>query len=226
MLGARLRKILGSRGISINEYAEICELPLETVRNIYYGKTTDPKVSTVLKMANALNMSVNCLMGEYENNPEEKILNYYRTCGNHGKSLILLTAKYEATAAKAERNSSEKHKIPCLLPNGELNKGIAYDNCEIVDIETTIKDAFVSVKITSNDFAPVFCKGDILLLANRFPENGEYAFFYIGDRAFLRKFIEENGQYKLQCIHNIGKEFIMKRVELEYIGTYCGVVRT
>ena len=71
-----------------------------------------------------------------------------------------------------------------------------------------------------------FCKDDIVLLANRFPLNGEYAFFYIGDRAHLRKFVEEDGLYKLQCIHNIGEEFVMKRMELEYIGTYCGVVRT
>lgn len=226
MLGTRLREILGNMDISIGEFAEMCGLPLETVRNIYYGKTSDPKVSTVLQMANALNMSVNNLMGQYCNSPEERILNYYRACGKHGKSLILLTAKYEATAAKAERDADEYHKIPCLLPSGELNKGIIYDSCEIVDIETTVKDAFVAVKVTSNDFAPIFCKDDIVLLANRFPLNGEYAFFYIGDRAHLRKFVEEDGVYKLQCIHNIGEEFVMKRVELEYIGTYCGVVRT
>lgn len=226
MLNIRLREILGNRRLSIGKFAEMCELPVETVRNIYYGKTTDPKVSTVMQMAKALDMSVNCLMGEYIGTPEEEILNYYRACGNHGKSLILLTAKYEATAAAFERNSFKKHRIPCLLPSNNIRNGIVYDSCEIVEIETIDKEAYVAVQIPTNDFAPVFCKDDIILLANRFPVNGQYAVFYIGDKAFIRKYVEEDGLYKLQCIHNMGEELVMKRMELEYIGTCCGIVRT
>lgn len=225
MLSTRLKEILGDRGLSIGRFAEMCDLPVETVRNIYYRKTIDPKVSTVMQMSKALDMSVNCLMGEYGNDPEGELISHYRTCGNHGKSLILLTAKYEATAARAERNSPEKHRIPCLLPSKDMVNGIVYDSCEIVEIETIEKNAFVGIRIPTNDFAPVFCKDDVMLLANRFPSSGQYAVFYIGDRAFIRKYVEENGMYKLQCIHNMGEELVMKRVELEYIGTCCGIVR-
>ena len=64
MLGERLRTMLNERGISVNQFAEMCDLPLETVRNIYYGKSNDPKVSTMLKMAEALGIGVNCLIGK------------------------------------------------------------------------------------------------------------------------------------------------------------------
>ena len=226
MLSKRLKEILGDRGLSIGSFAEMCDLPVETVRNIYYGKTADPKVSTVMQMSKALDMSVNYLMSEYNDCPERELLSYYRSCGNHGRSLILLTAIYEATAARAERNSFEKHRIPCLLPSKDIKNGIVYDSCEIVEIETIEKNAFVAIKIPTNDFAPVFCKDDIMLLANKFPVSGQYAVFYRGDRAFIRKYIEEDGMYKLQCIHNMGEELVMKRMELEYIGTCCGIVRT
>ena len=93
MLGERLREILNDRGISISEFSEMCDLPLETVKNIFYGKTTDPKVSTILQMSNALHMSVNELMGCYSNSKEERaVIRYYRTCGRHGKSIIELVA--------------------------------------------------------------------------------------------------------------------------------------
>lgn len=70
MLSKRLKEILGERGLSIYNFAETCDLPVETVRNIYYGKTTDPKVSTVMQMSKALDMSVNYLMSEYNDCPE------------------------------------------------------------------------------------------------------------------------------------------------------------
>lgn len=120
MLGTRLREILCSKKMTIAEVAEMSDLPLETVRNIYYGKTTDPKISTVLQLSKALDMSVNCLMGQCSHSKEERaILTHYRMCGNHGKSLIGLVAKYEALTAKAERDCVEKHKIPCLITRGD-----------------------------------------------------------------------------------------------------------
>lgn len=227
MLSERLRDLLNSRGISIAEFAEMCDLPLETVKNIYYGKTTDPKVSTLMKMGNVLNLSVNCLMGQCPHPKEEQILlGYYRMCGEHGRSLILLTSKYEAVSAKAEREARGKHKIPCLIANGNMSEGIVYDNCETTEVITTTKEAYVAIKVTTNDLVPVYCKGDIILIKNCFPNNGEYVMFYKSERAYIRKFTEENGRYKLKSIHDIGEDILLKRMdEVEYVGTCVSVIR-
>lgn len=227
MLSERLRNLLNSRGISLAEFAEMCDLPLETVKNIYYGKTTDPKVSTLMKMGNVLDLSVNCLMGQcLHPKDEQMLLGYYRMCGEHGKSLILLTSKYEAVSAKAEREAVGKHKIPCLIANGNMSEGIIYDNCETTEITTTTKEAFVAIKLTTNDLVPAYCKGDIILIKNCFPKEEEYVVFYKGERAYIRKFTEENGKYILKGIHNIGEDILLKRMdEVEYIGTCIGVVR-
>ena len=172
MISNHLKDLLAEKNLSVAEFADMCDLPLETVRNIYYGKTTDPKLSTAMKMATALNISVNTLAGESAINREERaIVNFYRQCGTHGKAVIGLVAKYEATSARAERDSCEKHKVPCLVPHNDISKGIVYDTCETVEYETSVKDAYVGVKITSNDLIPKFCKGDVILFADIFPKN-------------------------------------------------------
>jgi len=227
MLSERLRSVLGERRISIAEFSEMCNLPIETVKNVYYGKTTDPKISTVMQMADALKLSVNCLMGKCAHTKEERaILQNYRSCGHHGKSLIELVAKYEAGAAKAERESKDRHMVPCLVPQGDIRSGIFYDDCEVIEIETATKEAYVGIKMVNNDLVPAYCKGDIILIENRFPRNGERAAFFSGNRAYIRKYVEEDGAYRLKCLHSMGEDMIFKRMDqIEYIGTCIDVIR-
>lgn len=227
MLSERLRSILGERQISIVEFSEMCNLPIETVKNVYYGKTTDPKISTLMQMSDALKISVNCLMGRCSHSIEERaILRNYRECGHHGRSLIELVARYEAKVTKSERESDERHSIPCLVPYGNIYQGIIYDNCEVVEIDTSVKKAYVAIKMVSNALVPVYCKDDIMLFEDRFPDNGEYAAFFNGNKAYIRKYIEENGKYRLKCLHGNGEDMILRRMDqIDYIGTCIGVLR-
>lgn len=228
MLSGRLKTILHERDISLQKFAEMCDLPLETVRNVYYGKTNDPKLSTAVKMADALNLSVNCLLGKCSHSSSERtIIQNYRKCGKHGKSIIELTARYEARAMQSEREGMLKHKIPCILPRGEIRKGIVFDLCETTEIETTVKNAFVAIQMTDNDLAPKYCKGDIILFEDRFPETGEITAFFKANKVVLRKFIEENGQYRLKSLYPQYEDIILKRLDdVDYIGTVIEVVRS
>ena len=228
MLEERLRDILAMKGMSKEELAEVCDLPLETIRNIYYGKTPDPKTSTMLKISKALNLSINCLMGECVHTSEERtLLNLYRQCGKHGKSIILFRAKYEALTAKEERNAKNKHAIPCLLPQGDIRNEIVYDDCNVVDIYTNREEAYLAIKMTNNDLVPSYCKGDILLIENRFPLNNELGVFFKNGRAFIRQYIEDDEWYRLRCLNDHLKDMKFKRMDdIEYVGTCCGVMRS
>lgn len=228
MLEKRLKTLLSGKQLSIDEFAEMCDLPVETVKNVYYGRTADPKISTVMKMAKALNISVNCLMGQCPHTTEEKILlQNFRSCGKHGRSLIALTAKYEALSVKEERESITRHKIPCMIPHGEILKGIDYSECQLIEIETKKPEAYVSIQMTSNELVPLYCKDDIILVENRFPKHKEYGVFYIGGKIFIRRYLEEEKQYRLQCLHSYGNDMIYKRMDqIEYVGTCCGVIKS
>lgn len=228
MFSERMKKEMDIRGWSKEYVAEAADLPLETVRNIYYGKTQDLKLSTAIKIGDVFGLSVNCMVGRCPHTPAERaIIQRYRLCGAHGKSIIELIARYEAGAAKNEREAHGKHKIPCLFPQGDIRKGIVYDLCETNDIETAVADAYIGIQMTSNDLAPVYCKGDILLFEDRFPTNGEMASFFKDGRAYIRKFIEEDGKYRLKCLHNYGEDIVLRRMdEIDYIGTCIGVARS
>jgi len=227
MLRHRFVTLLAEKNWSLEYFSEVSGVPIETAKNLKSGKTTNPRLDTLEKMAEAFDISINCLIGKCPHTPEEKaLLRNYRSCGNHGRSIIQLIAKYEATSAKSDREAKDKHKIPCLVPQGDATKGIVYDACETMEIETSIPEAYVAIKMPGNTFAPQYCKGDIVLFENRFPDNGEIAAFYKTDRAYIRKFIEEEKQYRLKCLHNQGEDIILKRMdEIEYIGTCCGVIR-
>lgn len=223
----RLRTLLLERDISINEFAEMCDLPLETVKNVYYGKTTDPKLSTAVKMADALNMSVNCLLGKCSHtHAERELIANYRNCGKHGKAIIELIARYEAGAIKSDRERKDKHKIPCIVPHGDIHNGIVYETCDTIEIETSNPNAYIGIQMTNNDLSPSFCRNDILLFENRFPANTEISAFFKADRIYIRRYIEEQGQYRLKCLHKFDSDIIIKRMdEVEYLGAIIGVVR-
>lgn len=227
MLCTRVRDIMNSKNMTIQQLADMANLPVETVKNIYYGKTNDPKVSTVLAIANAFHISVNCLMGQCQHTAEErKLLQYYRLCGGHGKSLIALTARHEATVSKNEREHRDKHKIPCLIPSGRINHGFAYTDSEVVEIETVKPNAYVAIKIVSNSYVPAYCKGDILLLEDRYPDHGERAVFVKEGVGYIRKFIEEDGKYILRCVAGHREDIVLKSLDVvECVGTCIGVSR-
>ncbi len=227
ILCKRVNEILIELGWTKEMLAEKSGLPYETIKNICYGRTLDPKVSTVMAISEATGFAMNCLMGKCQHTSQEKaILKNYRSCGIHGKSIIELVAKYEARVAKEEREKLDKHSVPCLIPGGDIYQGILYDDCKTEEVYTTDKDAYVAIKMINNDLTPKYCKGDIILIANRFPRNNEYGVFYKAGRAYIRQYIEEDNQYRLKCLHNYAKDMVFKRMdEIDYIGTCCGVIR-
>lgn len=226
IISKQLKKIFSERNIQLADFSKKSNLPIDTLKNIYYGKTPDPKISTISIIADTLDMSINCLIGQLST-AEETIINNYRSCGPHGRSIIELIARYEASATRSDRDSLDKHRIPCLVPHGDISNGIIYDTCETIEVETSVNEAYSAIMINNNGLAPNFCKGDMLLFENRFPNNGEYAGFFRDKKAYIRKFVEENGQYRLKCLHAQGEDIVLKRMDqIDYIGTIIDVVRT
>lgn len=227
MLGEQLKKIALKRNLSIQQLAEMSEVPVETMKNLYYGRVKDPKVSTVLQISQALDVSVNYLMGDMFISDEERTLvSAYRKCGNHGKSIMQLIGRYESQVAKKEREAFDKHRVPCLVPVGHVYDGAKYSTCDVLEVYTDNKKAYLAVQLVNNCFAPVYCKDDKILLEDRYPRSGERAIFVQGDTVYLRQYIEGEGKYILKCLNGHGKDFEFKRMDtVQCLGTCIGIVR-
>ena len=54
----RILRLCAERNISINKLATICALPPSSVKNILYGRSTDPKILTIKKLCDGLDMTL------------------------------------------------------------------------------------------------------------------------------------------------------------------------
>lgn len=229
MLSERLRQLFTELGITWQECASMADIPLETMRNLYYGKVKDPKVSTMLSLSHVLHISVNWLMGETILSKEEDLLiTNYRQCGAHGKSLLQQIAKYEAHTAKLEREALGKHSVSCIIPDSLAEDGAKYSTSEMKDIYTTEPDAFLALKVPNNSWAPKFCKGDLILLKDQFPRHGENALFTYLGRIYFRKYLEGETEHILRCVNGRHQDLTFRRMDTETlvcIGTAIGIVR-
>lgn len=61
-LADNLRKKMAEKLITISRLAEISELPVDTVKAILYHRVKDIKLSTAVKLADALNCSLDDLI--------------------------------------------------------------------------------------------------------------------------------------------------------------------
>lgn len=229
MLSTRLKQALSERDMTWQTCAELADIPLETMRNIYYGKVKDPKASTLLNIAQVLHTSVNWLMGENVCTEEENMLLVnYRQCGFHGKNVVQQFARYEALIAMEERKSPGKYLVPCLIPDNWVCDGSNYGTVETKAIQTNNPEAFMAVYVPNNNWAPRYCKHDIVLLKNRFPVPEEEALFIYHGNIYYRKYMESKQGHVLQCINGRNSDLIFKRMDdpyLLFIGTTIGIVR-
>ena len=62
MFSDKIRELMIERDISLTDLAELSGVPFETLRNIYYRKVKDPKVSTAFQLASALEVTVEYLL--------------------------------------------------------------------------------------------------------------------------------------------------------------------
>ncbi len=62
----RILKLCAERNITINKLATICALPPSSIKNILYGRSNDPKILTIKKLCDGLDMT----LGEFFSTPE------------------------------------------------------------------------------------------------------------------------------------------------------------
>ncbi len=182
-----------------------------------------------MSIAQVLHTSINWIMGENVYSEEEKeLLMNYRQCGVHGKSYLQKVSRCEALIALEERESPEHYTVPCIIPGCYVCDGAKYTIVDTKPILTNNPDVFMALCVPNNNWAPRYCKHDIILLTNRYPMHGEEALFIYKDKIYYRKYIEKEQTNILRCINDRQEELIFKRMDSESlicIGTATGIIR-
>ena len=66
----RILFLCGERNISINKLATVCGLPPSSIKNILYGRSSDPKILTIKKICDGLDIT----LADFFSSPEFETL--------------------------------------------------------------------------------------------------------------------------------------------------------
>ena len=126
---------------------------------------------------------------------------------------------------KLKRNGrQEEREIPCLIPAVETSDGAAFSSFDVEHVKTACENVYMAVRLPNDHFSPRYCKNDVLLLSDKFPNEGENALFLYNHRLYFRQFhISEKG-YALNTINGRGTALRFRRMDsCRLIGTCMAV---
>lgn len=116
----RLNEVMKARGLNQVDLSEVAGLSSAQANHLVGGRTKDPKLSTAVKIAKALNVSLDWLAGASDQNSGESLtvdetalLGHYRACTDEWRSNLLMSAEaYEAQSLNAgKRLASSREEL-------------------------------------------------------------------------------------------------------------------
>lgn len=179
--------------LTIKSLAEEADIPFSTLNNILYADLTDCKVSTVVRLARALNLTLDELIGCGTLKREEQAaLSATRNLPEHSRYLIAWFIQRQMELQNARSNESEK-VIPVmrLLKDnlGNLRPTNEFDALDISHIANTMRSKiFLGIRLRCDRYMPRYSPYDILLIANdRPPLTHEDSVLIYGGNLYIAK---------------------------------------
>lgn len=204
-----LREQLRQKKLTLNALSIQADLSEDTLRSIIYGKSQDIKLSTIIKIADVFECSIDDMIGHPVYSEEERstISRMRRLCEHSKRSVQFILDFEEKTTLY--KSTQRKDIINVYLPTGNMKDGMFFDSfateeLDISEYPDAIKEnTDFALKIVTNHFEPVYYLNDILLFSRKhLPEYGDII-FYLDDeqRIYIRKYTEKG----LEPINNFGE---------------------
>lgn len=173
------------KNISLAEIADAADLSLSTLRSFLYGTSTDCHVSTVVKLARALNVSCDELLGSGTISPQTcQSLQLVRQLPESFTHFVRWAIHYHYNQLSSNHITYRAVEVmtPICADNGNLKMTNDFDIIDISHLpDETRPKIFMGIRIPCDHYIPHYFKGDILLLANdRSSRKSEHVIVTIG----------------------------------------------
>ena len=161
---------LEEKDITIKEISEEADVPFSTLNTFLYGESKDIKLSTAVKLAKALNVSIDELIGaETINEVSRESISICRNLPDNALYLIRWYIRYIDSLNK--KNEPHKRYISVMKldcnQNGNLKITTDYKHIDITDIDKECScKVFFGITMPCDNYMPVYSPYDILLIAN------------------------------------------------------------
>lgn len=198
---------VSDKDITLRAISETADMPFETLKNFLYKDSADCKLSTAIKLARALNVSVDELVGS-ETIPKST-LESIRMCRDLPENDLYLVRWFIRYLAQLNENTDRSKRyvsVMLLEPdnNGDLKMTTNYKKVEISDLDEPAKSKiFFGVSLNCDNYMPHYSPYDTLLIANdRPPKLSEKCLIRSGEYLFIARRKIENGIAKYYSIRD------------------------
>ena len=213
---------LEEKDITIKEISEEADAPFSTLNTFLYGDSKDIKLSTAVKLAKALNVSIDELIGaETINEVSRESIAICRNLPDNALYLIRWYIRYIDSLNK--KNEPHRRYVSVMElecnHNGNLKMTTNYRHIDITDIgEEYRSKVFFGITMPCDNYMPIYSPYDILLVANdREPYCNENSLLRIDGQLRIAKRKVENNIAKYYSIRD-GKFRINENDVDEVIG--------
>lgn len=171
---SHIKSIMKEQGLTLSKLAGQADLSEDTLRSLIYGKSEDVKLSTIWKIADVLNCSIDYLVGHSKDINREKLIYNMQKLSSRSINAIDTLIQLELTATQNQSNDNHE-TIPVLVPTGNMKDGYYYDNVsfsthDISNYPSSLKRYLtMGLLINTNAYAPTYFRNDILLLSTNKP---------------------------------------------------------
>lgn len=198
---------IDEKDITIKEISEEADVPFSTLNTFLYGSSKDIKLSTAVKLAKALNVSIDELIGaETINDVSRESIAICRNLPDNALYLVRWYIRYIDSLNK--KNEPHKRYVSVMElecnSNGNLKITSNYRHIDITDIgEEYRSKIFFGITMPCDHYMPTYSPYDILLIANdREPYCNENSLLRIDGQLRIAKRKVENGIAKYYSIRD------------------------
>lgn len=198
---------IDEKDITIKDISEESCVPFSTLNTLLYGNSKDIKLSTAVKLAKALNVSIDELIGaETINEVSRESISICRNLPDNALYLVRWYIRYiDSLNRKNEPNKLYVSimELECSH-NGNLKITTNYRHIDITDIgEEYRSKVFFGITMPCDHYMPTYSPYDILLIANdRSAKISENVLIRIDGNLFLAKRRVENENAKYYSIRD------------------------
>lgn len=216
------------KDITIKDISEEADVPFSTLNTFLYGDSKDIKLSTAVKLARALNVSIDELVGaETINEVSRESISICRNLPENSVYLIRWYIRYIDSLNK--KNEPHRRYVSVMElecnHNGNLKITTNYRHIDITDIGEEYRGkVFFGITMPCGNYMPTYSPYDILLIANdRNAKTNENVLIRTDGNLFLAKRKIENGIVKYYSIRD-GKFRLNEDNVDEVIGYIAGTI--
>ena len=212
--------------LTLRTLAEKADLSEDTIGTFLNGKAKDCNLSTVIKLAKALNISIDELVGaDTIDDVTRESLSICRTLPDNAVYLIRWYIRYIESLNK--NNEPNKRYVSVMelecSHHGNLKLTTNYEHIDISHINEEYRyRGFFGIKMPCEHYMPFYSPYDTLLIANdRLPNANEHCLIRISNCLYIGRRKVENGIANYYSIRD-GKFRISESEIQELVGYVVG----